>query len=80
MVEKEIRNTSSLKMAEVIHMLSGLTNGEAVVVTDVGQHQMVTSRYYQYKTHAPILPQVARVPWALHYLPPSEQSCCPGNK
>lgn len=48
-VEKEIRNTSSLKMAEVIHMLSGLTNGEAVVVTDVGQHQMVTSRYYQYK-------------------------------
>lgn len=48
-VEKEIRNTSSLKMAEVIHMLSVLSKGEAVVVTDVGQHQMVTSRYYQYK-------------------------------
>lgn len=48
-VAKEIRNTSSLKMAEVIYMLSQLTNGEAVVVTDVGQHQMVTSRYYQYK-------------------------------
>jgi acetolactate synthase-1/2/3 large subunit len=30
-------------------MLSQLTNGEAVVVTDVGQHQMVTSRYYQFK-------------------------------
>jgi acetolactate synthase-1/2/3 large subunit len=48
-VEKEIRNTTSLKMAEVVHMLSQLTNGEAVVVTDVGQHQMVTSRYYQFK-------------------------------
>ncbi|MFM8912562.1 MAG: biosynthetic-type acetolactate synthase large subunit [Flammeovirgaceae bacterium] len=48
-VEKEIKNTSSLKMAEVIYMLSQLTNGEAVVVTDVGQHQMVTSRYYQFK-------------------------------
>lgn len=48
-VEKEIRNTASLKMAEVIYMLSQLTHGEAVVVTDVGQHQMVTSRYYQYK-------------------------------
>lgn len=48
-VEKEIKNTASLKMAEVIYQLSQLTKGEAVVVTDVGQHQMVTSRYYQYK-------------------------------
>jgi len=48
-VEKEIKNTNSLKMAEVVHMLSELTRGEAVVVTDVGQHQMVTSRYYKYK-------------------------------
>lgn len=38
-----------LKMAEVIYHLSNLTNGDAIVVTDVGQHQMVTSRYYQYK-------------------------------
>ena len=36
-------------MAEVIHHLSNFTKGEAVVVTDVGQHQMTTSRYYQYK-------------------------------
>jgi acetolactate synthase-1/2/3 large subunit len=48
-VEKEIKNTNSLKMAEVVDMLSELSNGEAVVVTDVGQHQMVTSRYYKYK-------------------------------
>lgn len=48
-VEKEINNTDSLKMAEVVHMVSELTQGKAVVVTDVGQHQMVTSRYYKYK-------------------------------
>jgi acetolactate synthase-1/2/3 large subunit len=38
-----------LKMAEVINHLSNFTKGEAIVVTDVGQHQMTTSRYYQYK-------------------------------
>jgi acetolactate synthase-1/2/3 large subunit len=38
-----------LSMGEVINHLSNFTNGEAIVVTDVGQHQMTTSRYYQYK-------------------------------
>ncbi len=38
-----------LKMAEVIHLLSEKTKGEAIIVTDVGQHQMVTARYYQYR-------------------------------
>lgn len=38
-----------LMMGEVINHLSNLTNGEAIVVTDVGQHQMVTSRYYKFK-------------------------------
>ncbi|MBL7748784.1 MAG: acetolactate synthase large subunit, partial [Chitinophagaceae bacterium] len=37
-----------LSMAEVINLLNELTNGEAVVVTDVGQHQMVTCRYAKY--------------------------------
>jgi acetolactate synthase I/II/III large subunit len=41
--------TKELMMAEVINCLSNKTNGEAIVVTDVGQHQMVTSRYYKYK-------------------------------
>ena len=38
-----------LQMAEVVNMLSEKTDGKAIVVSDVGQHQMVTSRYYQYK-------------------------------
>ncbi len=38
-----------LKMGEVINHLSKMTNGEAIVVSDVGQHQMATSRYYKYK-------------------------------
>jgi acetolactate synthase I/II/III large subunit len=41
--------TEELMMAEVINCLSNKTNGEAIVVSDVGQHQMVTSRYYKYK-------------------------------
>lgn len=40
--------SEEMKMDEVIKMLSEITNGEAVVVTDVGQHQMMTARYYKY--------------------------------
>ncbi len=48
-IVKEFNPSGILTMAEVIHHLSNFTNGEAVVVTDVGQHQMTTSRYYKYK-------------------------------
>lgn len=44
-----------ITMGEVIQLINELTNGEAVMVTDVGQHQMVTCRYsHQNKTRSNI--------------------------
>ncbi len=48
-IHKEFNPSDKLTMGEVINSLSNLTKGEAVVVTDVGQHQMVTSRYYKFR-------------------------------
>jgi acetolactate synthase-1/2/3 large subunit len=41
--------TDELSMGEVINVLNELTGGDAVIVTDVGQHQMVTCRYAKFK-------------------------------
>ena len=49
-VEDAIHPTGEeLKMAETVHLLSEITNGNAIIVTDVGQHQMIASRYFKYK-------------------------------
>ncbi|WP_346238188.1 biosynthetic-type acetolactate synthase large subunit [Niabella insulamsoli] len=37
-----------MSMAEVMNALNELTNGDAVIVTDVGQHQMVACRYAKF--------------------------------
>ena len=42
-------DTKNILMSEAIHQLNNLTEGSAIVVTDVGQHQMITSRYYKSK-------------------------------
>lgn len=38
-----------ITMGEVIRCLNEMTKGEAVIVTDVGQHQMVTCRYSNFR-------------------------------
>jgi len=40
--------SGELTMGEVINLLNELTNGDAVIVTDVGQHQMVACRYAKF--------------------------------
>jgi acetolactate synthase-1/2/3 large subunit len=41
-------STEQLTMGEVIRNLNELTNGDAIIVTDVGQHQMVACRYAKF--------------------------------
>src|SRR5690606_19922355 len=41
-------STELLTMGEVIQLVNELTGGEAVIVTDVGQHQMVACRYAKF--------------------------------
>ena len=48
-INKEINNKGNkILMAEVINKISNYTKGNSIIVTDVGQHQMVTSRYYKF--------------------------------
>lgn len=37
-----------IKMGEVVNLVSEQTRGEAIIVSDVGQHQMMTARYYKF--------------------------------
>ena len=42
-------SSEQLTMGEVVNVLNELTGGDAVIVTDVGQHQMVACRYAKFK-------------------------------
>jgi acetolactate synthase I/II/III large subunit len=41
--------SGEMTMGEVVNKLNDLTKGEAVIVTDVGQHQMVACRYAHFQ-------------------------------
>jgi acetolactate synthase I/II/III large subunit len=49
-IDKELfPEKQGLTMGEVIRIAGDKTNHEAILVTDVGQHQMVASRYFKFR-------------------------------
>jgi len=49
-IKKDIHPTKpGLTMGEVVRIASEKTNNDAILVTDVGQQQMVASRYFKFK-------------------------------
>ncbi|BDS11937.1 biosynthetic-type acetolactate synthase large subunit [Aureispira anguillae] len=40
---------AKMTMAEVVHLVSECSKQDAILVTDVGQHQMVAARYFKFK-------------------------------
>lgn len=50
-INEELNPTvEKMTMGEVINILNDLTKGDAIIVTDVGQHQMVTCRYAKFNS------------------------------
>jgi acetolactate synthase I/II/III large subunit len=48
-IRPETRPTEgNIRMGEVVRILSELTKGEVIIVTDVGQNQMSVARYYKF--------------------------------
>ncbi len=48
-IHDELHPTAGIMtMGEVVNVLNELTGGESIIVTDVGQHQMVTCRYAKF--------------------------------
>ncbi len=55
-IQNDIHPTSGdIKMGEVVNLISEKTKGTAIVVTDVGQNQMATCRYYKFKKGSEII-------------------------
>ena len=55
-IEPDIHPTEGpLLMGEVTNVVAEVTNGEAILVNDVGQNQMISSRYFKFKNKRSIV-------------------------
>ncbi len=43
------RQNDKIRMSQAINAVSEKTNGKAIIVSDVGQNQMIAARYYKFK-------------------------------
>lgn len=49
-LETGVGDNGKLLMKTIVHQLSELTGGKDLIVPDVGQHQMMSARFYNYQT------------------------------
>jgi len=49
-IETGVGGQGKLLMKTIVHRLSELTAGRDIIVSDVGQHQMMAARFYNYQT------------------------------
>lgn len=49
-IKKDLHPVGQITMAEAVHLLSEKTKGKAIIVSDVGQNQMISARYYHFQT------------------------------
>ena len=56
----------------IMETIDELTHGDALIVTEVGQHQMWAAQYYKYKKPRTFLPPAVWEPWATAWEQPWE--------
>ena len=55
-IKKELESTDgAIKMGEVVRKVSEAANNEAILVTDVGQNQMMAARYFKFKKNRSVV-------------------------
>ena len=68
-IEKDLHPTKDeMTMGEVIHAINEETKGDAIIVTDVGQHRWSLADTQNSTSQNPISHLVDWAQWVLHYL------------